>query len=424
MKKKVSQKDFIRFDMKKPVQRQKLRPLIWALSFSDVRKHNCKITKIDMEGITPPYLLLVNHNAFLDFKVVAKATYPHRSNNVVAIDGFLLGEWLLRFVGCICKRKFTKDFTTVKHLKKVVDNGDIAILYPEARYSLCGTNAVLPDSLGKLVKFLKVPLVTMINHGHHVNSPFWNLEERKINTESTMKCLFTKDEIKTVSVEEINKAIQKAFIYDDFKWQWDNKIKVTYSKRAEGLHKVLYQCPKCKTEYKMLTKDDKIMCSQCGKSWAMDEYGRLSGEDGVTEFYHIPAWYEWERANVAEEIEQGKYSFTCDARVDSLPNAKGFINLGKAKLTHNMDGFILEGEYYNEPYKIEKSVLSMYSVHIEYEYLGKHGDCIDINTLNDTFYIYPENCDFSVTKIALATEELYKHEMGGKGIIEEIHEAI
>ena len=417
--KNVSQSQFVRFDMVKPPQKQKLRPLIWLLSFPDVKKHKSVITKINMDGVKPPYLLLVNHNAFLDFKVAAKATFPHRTNSIVAIDGFLINEWLLRAVGCICKRKFTKDLTTVKHIKKVINNKDIVVLYPEARYSLCGTNAVLPDSLGKLVKCLKVPLVILLNHGHHINSPFWNLKERKIQVESTMKCVLTPEKAREMTVEEINKLIQKEFVYDDYKWQWENKVKVTYEKRAEGLHKVLYQCPKCNAEYKMTSEKEKIKCSSCGKSWTMNEYGRLSGDDGVTEFEHIPDWYEWERANVKTEVEQGIYNFTCEARVDSLPNAKGYIDLGMAKLTHNMDGFTLEGEYNGEKYVIEKPVESLYSCHIEYEYLGKHGDCIDLNTLNDTFYIYPNDCEFSVTKIALATEELYKNEMGTEGIIPE-----
>jgi len=416
--KKLSQSEFKRFDMTKPPRRQRLRLLVWVLSFPDVKKQKSILTKINMDGIKPPYLLLVNHNAFLDFKVATKATFPYRCNNVVAIDGFILGEQLLRTAGCICKRKFTKDLTVVKHLKRVVDNGDIAVLYPEARYSLCGTNAVLPDSIGKLAKLLKVPIVTIINHGHHINSPYWNLAERGNRVESTMKCLVRAEDIKKKTVDEINAAIQEEFTYDDYKWQWENKIKVDYPKRAEGLHKVLYQCPKCKTEYKMTSKDSKLICTHCNKSWTMGEYGRLSGDDGVTEFHHIPDWYEWERANVRAEIERGEYSIACDARVDSLPNAKKFIDLGKAKLTHNMQGFSVEGEYNGEPYTMEKSVASLYSCHIEYEYLGKHGDCIDLNTKNDTYYIYPESCDFSVTKIALATEELYKHEKGSVGIID------
>ena len=37
--------------------------------------------------------------------------------------------------GCICKRKFTNDMVMVRHMKRVADNGDIIVLYPEARYS-------------------------------------------------------------------------------------------------------------------------------------------------------------------------------------------------------------------------------------------------------------------------------------------------
>jgi len=413
----IAQKDFVRFDMNKPPKRQRLGWLIQILSFFGAKQHNSKIIKINMEGIEPPYLLLVNHNAFLDFKIVAKATYPYRTNSVVAIDGFIISEWLLRTVGCICTRKFTQDMTLVRHLRRVVDAGDIPIIYPEARYSLCGTNALLPESIGKLAKFLKVPVVVMINHGHHINSPFWNLKDRGIETESTMTCIISAKELKAMPAEEVSERIQQAFVYDDYQWQLDHKVKVTDPKRAEGLHKVLYQCPHCMAEYQMKTKDDQLMCQACQKSWMMDEYSRLSGNDGKTEFAHIPDWYEWQRLNVRKEVKSGTYAFSSEVHVDSLPNAKGFIKLGKAKLTHDMNGFALEGEYNGESYRLEKSVKSMYSCHIEYDYLGKHGDCIDINTLKDTYYIYPECAQFSVTKIALATEELYINETGGKGVI-------
>ena len=37
------------------------------------------------------------------------------------------------------------------------------------------------------------------------------------------------------------------------------------------------------------------------------------------------------------------------------------------------------------------------------------GDCVDLNLHDGTFYIYPQDCAFSVTKIALATEELNQY---------------
>ena len=401
-----------RFDMKRPPTptRWFLRPVTWALSAPAVIRHRTKIRKTGMEGIRPPYVLLCNHNAFLDFKVATMAMFPHRANYIVAIDGFIGREQLLRSVGCICKRKFTNDPVMVRHLCRVIENGDILVIYPEARYSLCGTTAVLPASLGKLCRLLKVPVVTLICHGHHVNSPFWNLHERGVApTEAEMRLLFTPEELKGTPLDELNRRITEAFQYDDFSWQKEQGILTKYKGRAEGLHKVLYQCPACGTEYRMTSEGISLCCGACGKSWTMSELGELSADRGETEFSHIPDWYEWERANVRREVDAGTYSSgVLPVHVDSLPNAKRFLSLGEGTMVHDMNGFTVRGTTpEGEPFEMVKSVPSLYSCHIEYEYLGKFGDCVDLNTLDDTWYIYPRDCDFSVTKMALATEELY-----------------
>lgn len=406
--------NFERFDMKAPPVRTKwyLRPLTYILSAPDVAKHKCKITKVNSEGLKPPFVLLCNHNAFMDFKVATKAIYPWRANYVVAIDGFIGREKLLRNVGCICKRKFTNDTTLVKQLIQTVKNGDVAVIYPEARYSLCGTTAVLPESLGKLCKLLKAPVVTLVCHGHHVNSPFWNLTDRGVKpTEAEFTQLFDAETLKNTSVEDINKKILEAFQYDDYAWQKERGIKITYDRRAEGLHKILYQCPACNTEYKMSSKGSVLKCDACQKEWNMTELSELEAVNGDMEFSHIPDWYEWERENVRREVKEGRYSSgELPVRVDSLPNAKKFIPIGEGIMIHDMNGFTVRiKDTDGDTHEMIKNVPSLYSCHIEYEYLGKYGDCVDLNTLKDTWYVYPDpnKCDFSVTKMALATEELY-----------------
>lgn len=406
-------KPFERFDMARDPVRTKwyLKPLTKLLSWPDMITHR---PAIHFHGVSaplkPPYLMLCNHNAFMDFKVATQVIYPYRANYVVAIDGFIGREWLLRAVGCICKRKFTNDTILIRQLVKVIGNRDIAVVYPEARYSLCGTTAVLPAALGKLCKLLKVPVVTLITHGHHVNSPFWNLHDRKIHTEVDYTLLLTPEEIEQMPADEINSRIVEAFQYDDFAWQKATGTKVTYEKRAEGLHKVLYQCPHCGHEYEMGSAGVEIFCNHCGKRWKMTELGELRALEGETEFTHIPDWYEWERANVKAEVEAGTYdSGILPVHIDSLPNAKKFIRLGSGTLRHDMTGFHVRGKDVDgDPFETDWPVPSLYSVHIEYEYLGKYGDCIDLNTLQDTWYTYPEApARFSVTKMALATEELY-----------------
>ena len=405
--------NFDRYDMSRPPRRQMavLAPVTWLLSFPKAWMHHAKIDKSGLpKEIKPPYFLLCNHNAFMDFMIMTKAVFPSRANYIVAIDGFIKIEWLLRSVGGICNRKFVRSTRLVKSILQAKNIGDIIVLFPEARYSLCGTSSKLPVSLGKMIQKLNIPVVTLIMSGHHINSPFWNTGNRKVKpTEAKLSLLFTQQETQDLSVEDINARLAERFVYDEYKWQKDNKIAVKYDKRAEGLHKVLYQCPNCNTEYKMSSSGSTLTCNSCNKSWVMSEYGELSATEGETEFSHIPDWYEWERSNVRKEVLSGTYFFESEVRIESLPNSKGFVVFKEpGTLTQNMDGFVLKGTYENEPFIIEWPSKSQYSCHIEYDYMGR-GDCIDLNTQNDTFYIFPNISDFSVTKISLATEELYRH---------------
>lgn len=397
-----------RFDMKAPPLRQKnyLRVLTWILSFPVVWMRRLKIIKTNMKDLKPPYLLLCTHMSFIDFMVTTACIFPRRANYVVAIDGFIGRETLLRKVGCICKRKFTNDIQLVMNLRKVIENKDVLVIYPEARYSLIGTNACLPESLGKLARLLKVPVVVLKMHGNHINSPVWNLKKRNIRLTAEMTQIIDQEQISALSAEEINERINDAFWYDEYLWQKENNIVVRYKHRAKGLHKVLYQCIHCGAEYRMNSEGDTLACGQCGKQWKMSKLGELLHNDDGGRL-HIPDWYAFLRENVRREVEAGTYCMETDVAVESLPNAKGYIPLGEGKLRHDMHGFTLEGVFNGEPFRLKKEPLSMYSCHIEYDYMGK-GDCVDLSTLTDTYYIYPKSRDCSVTKMALATEELYK----------------
>lgn len=394
------------FDMNIYPKREKkyLTPLAYLLSFPSVWHRKLKVHKTNMENIKTPYILLCTHHAFIDFKVTTKAIFPHRANYVVAIDGFIKRENLLRNVGAICKRKFTNDLRLFRHIKYGLEELKlIQAIYPEARYSLAGTNAILPESLGKMVKTLKKPVVVLNMHGNYLTQPVWNLKMRYVPLEADMTQILNEEDIKNFSVEDINRKINDAFIYDEYRWQKENKIKIKYKDRAKGLHHVLYQCPSCLTEHMMTSDQNKIWCTSCNKTYEMDVYGELKATNGPTEFSHIPDWYEFQRKQVRDQIEKGTYSFTDKVRIESLPNALGYINLGEGILVHDAHGFRLESKHVN----LTKEPLSMYGLHIEYDYFKK-GDCIDLSTLEDTYYIYPLTQKNVVTKLHFATEELYK----------------
>lgn len=394
-----------------------LTGLIWVLSFFAILFKKHKVEKINMEGLKPPYMMLSNHMSFIDFELAAMGTGMHRVNNVVNIDGYYQRPWLMEWIGAICTRKYTMDLHLVKSIRKVLERGDVLCMYPEARYSPAGTTSYIPESVGMLVKKNKVPVVAVLHRGNYLHCPFWDFRrERKVPLHTTLTKILTPEEIEVMSVDEINARIREALTYNEYEYQKENGILIKEPYRAEGLHKILYQCPHCKTESKMASKGAEIFCTECGKRWTLNEDGSISANNGSTEFASVPQWFDWEREEVVKQVENGEYSFFDEVDVYSMPGCWKFEKLGKASLTHDPEnGFILSGHYNGEDYRIQRQPLQINSLHIEYDwYRVKKADCIDISTENDSFYCYFKSYENIVTKLGFATEAIYQRKLRNK----------
>ena len=384
--------------------------LIWLLSKILLADKKYKVEKINMEGLKPPYMVLSNHMHFIDFELGAMATRPYRVNNVVSIDGYYRRPFLLEMIGAIATRKYTMDLHLIKSIAKVLKRGDILCMYPEARYSPAGVTSYIPDTVGMLIKKNKVPVVAVLHRGNYLYAPFWNYRnKRKVPLHTTATQILTKEQIEKMSVEEINAAVKEALTYDEYKYQKENGILIKEAYRAEGLHKILYQCPNCMTESQMASEGTEIFCKHCGKRWTLKENGDLVATEGDTEFTRVPDWFFWEREQVEKQIKDGSYFFEDDVEIYSLPRCWRFEELGIGHVTHDPEnGFIITGEHNGESFRIQRMPIQMNSLHVEYDYCYiKPLDCFDISTENDSFYCYPKTRENVLTKLAFATEIIY-----------------
>lgn len=412
MKKKVPVlKPFDRYRVP-PKQNLFFMPAIWLLCKAITAPSKLRINRVNMKGLKPPFLVLGTHHAFMDFIVSPLAVFPYRANYVSELEGFEnYGEWLYRQAGCLGTRKFVNDIALIKNIKKVMERKGILILYPEARYANVGTSSELPESVGKLAKYLDVPIVTLNMRGNYLQSPIWNLAKRKeVLLDATITQVYTRGELREASVEEINARLADFLRYDEYAYQYMTKMAITYKKRAEGIEMPLYRCPDCGAEFEMHTSGAEIFCGKCGAKRFMTEYGRMVRPDGSEDdFSHIPDWYEWERECVKKEIDGGAYGLDMRVKIESLPNAVNFIDLGEGRLIHNKDGFRLIFKDYGdaEERTLSFAPLTMTSIHTEYDYRGK-GQCVTLSTLDNTYFIYPLEKGFNATKIQFATEYLYE----------------
>ncbi len=405
-KEKISHFDFT----KKP--HSPYRWLMWAakhiVAYPYLKRRGGVLRKTGMEALEgKPYLLLCNHASLVDLCFMLKATDPYPVNNVMTLEGFnTYTAPLMRGLGVLGKRKYVSDISLVRNIRYCLyELGNIMALFPEARYSLDGCTSFLAESTGGLVKMLKVPVVILKIRGNFIDYPQWNKHAKKSYVEAEMMPLLSPDEIKAMSVEEINAKIAKAFKYDDFKWQKEKGIVIDHKKRADGLHSLLYKCPHCLAEGNTESGGDTLKCMSCGKEWVMQTDGSMCAKNGETEFSHIPDWTKWERECVKKEISDGTYYFEDEIRLETLPDWKRFYKHGKGILVQTPDGTTIKGNCYGEPFELHKSAMNLSSLHIEYDYLGR-GDCVDISVPSDSYWCYLTKRD-AITKLSFATEEIF-----------------
>ncbi len=368
-------------------------------------------TEKAVKKLKGPYLILASHASFMDFPQLVCGLMPRTTGWVMSVEEFRRGDWLMYGIGGMPKRKFTHDIVTAKHILRYLKKLKHSVaLYPEARFSLAGINERLDDALGKLCKHAKVPVVLFKAYGNFINSPQWSKHPyRKIRQDAYISLLLTPEDLQRMSADEIQETIEKAFERDEYKWQVENNLHTKCKKRADGLYRILYKCPACGAEFKTKSEGTKLWCEACGATWEMDTLSRLHGVNTDKGFSHIPDWYRWEREEVRKEVRAGTYRFEDDVRVEEYYSTKvGFINVGEAHVTHDENGFTFKGEVNGKPFELNKPVASMYSVHIEYDFLNR-GDSFDIATEETTYFMFLKNAQNYLTKMHFATEELYDH---------------
>ncbi len=386
-----------------------LRKLIYLISKKEVKNCNVEFIEKDMHklGKKEPCLIIMNHSCFLDLKIAFTYFKDRQFNTVATSDGFIGKETLMRYIGCIPTDKFVSDVTLIKDISYAIKRNRSVLLYPEAGYSFDGTSIILPESLGKLIKFLKVPVVTLITNGAFLHDPLYNnLQLRKTSVKVDVTYLLSKDDIENKTAENLNDLMKDVFSFDAFKYQQENGVEIKELFRAHGLDRLLYKCPHCLGE-NMSSKENAVKCNDCGVEYVLNEFGALESQN--PKFTHIPDWVAWEREEVRKEIINGTYSLDIPVKIGVLADYKAIYFVGEGRLKHDENGFVLVGEdglnYYQPP-------LSSYTLNADY-FWYEIGDIISIGDKNYLYYCFPLE-RHSVAKTRLAVEELYKIIKKGK----------
>lgn len=253
-----------------------------------------------------PYLLLTNHVTDLD-PLLLCASFSEPMYFVASDHIFRWGlaSRLIRFFqNPIPLLKGTADSQAVRQILGRLRGGSNVCILAEGSTTYTGNTAAIAPAIGKLVRLSGVPLVTATLRGGYLTRPRWSHTYRKGYLESVFAHEYSPDELKKMSVDEINARIREDLsvsAIDDQKALGEAPVHYKGKSLAEGIENVLYLCPRCGQFSKITSHEDIFECT-CGLKGRFTDTGFLESADSLPlPFSTIPEWDNWQKESALQK---------------------------------------------------------------------------------------------------------------------------
>lgn len=364
-----------------------------------------------------PVIVVANHASRMDYAFVNYAMKGRKINFVAAENEFHRShlKTVFRIAHVIPKKKFcTRPDHHQRHGKNS-QKGEkrLRVHFPLRNEHRIGCTATQRKRQRKRLKHFGVTVLRVLIHGGYFVSPKFDVKERYGKVEVELDELFTPQQLRNMSEQEIQLQLDKALFTDDYEWnktrQHSYKCNWGY---ANNLEQLMYKCPKCGAEMQMKGEGCEIKCLKCGNGGTLDSRYNLVPFEGSVLPENLRVWFDDQRRAVRKEVLQSDFCMQEHVKIGTMPKygyipnkAIGYI-VGEGTLRLDKSGLSFEGTRDGKPFSVFVSGnlvdTLLFPVDASFFYTYASGEFL---------YFVPDT--LSCTKWHLAVEEVYRTN-GGK----------
>lgn len=359
-----------------------------------------------------PAFLIWNHQSRRDHAFLMEATYPRRLNIVAGYNEFFRGHLhtVFQMVNIIPKKNFTNDLVGVRGMNAIIRQGGVVCFSPEGSSSVNGSNQPIVAGTGRFLQFYDVPVYMVKLKGAYLTNTKVDQADRLGEVEVELFRLFSPEELKKLTPEQIDQRINQEFTFDDY--AFNKKKRVRYKNNGNICHNLAdlcYRCPKCGQEFTMVSDKDYIKCTACGNGATCDDYYTFHPFDEKCVIPESPTqWDNQQREVIAKEIRKNEhYAYTDYVQVGCLPkyhyikHKQSSEYCGEGELTFDHQGIHFVGSKFGEPWTFDLSYKTIFTA-------------LQVTDLSFyCFYVGEEYFEFypavrSSEKVRLLVEEMHR----------------
>ena len=329
---------------------------------------------------------------------------------------------LLKHLGVIAKMLYQPDAQAVKQMIQSVKRGGSLAVFPEGIQSTSGSTHPINPATEGFIKKLALPVVLVTFKGSYFSRTRYSSDVKKGKITVTFDKLFSSDDCKNLSEDELHMTLLERFKYNEFDDLKSQKV-AFYGKKPNiyGLDNIIFKCPNCQKDYTFSTKGDTMTCNSCSFLVKMDEYYDISSVNGVLPFKNIDEWYKWQRKIISNEILNDNFKLSTKVKINKinvkkLDNNYSLLSHGEGVLTLTNKGLTYVGIYDGEEVNMFFEPKQVYSLTMSLNY------DLDFYYKNEYFNFKLLQDEKMVAKWMISAEEIHNlYDPNWKKVSEEVY---
>ncbi len=249
------------------------------------------------------FILIANHSDALDpvYMLYAVKKYVRFVISDHLVNKPILNLILRKISGFIVREREKPSSEMVNNILKSIKEGVSVAICVEGTITPNGETGFFSPRTGQLIKDSGVALITFRLNGGYFHTPKWGTGLRKGPVRGSVVREYSPEELKEMTVEEINEVIKNDIyvnVFDDLK---KNKNEYKGKNLAEHVERVLFMCPHCFEVGKLHSKGDYLTCD-CGYKVELRADGFFYPLRKKLVFDNILDWDKWQKEQWKERV--------------------------------------------------------------------------------------------------------------------------
>ncbi len=264
-------------------------------------------------------ILLSTHSARNEFFYTMNGFRRKDMYIICGLQNFLKNKSnyvAMRAMGVIPKMLFQPDFGCTRKMLSALKRGGNLALFPEGIQSVSGSTHPINPATARFIQKAGVNVVLSTTQGAYLTSNRFSNDEKSGKVFVRYQLLFTAEQLKTMTEQQVYETMLKHFRYDDFVANKTNRVKYVGKKpNVDGLDNILYVCPECNQKHTLKVTGTNLVCENCQHTVTLNDYYDLVVVKGQKHFEDIDKWFKWQRRLMHNDVRKDGFEMSATGRI-------------------------------------------------------------------------------------------------------------